>query len=143
VNASTGRVPTSTDSLVDALAARLRNVDLIAWARITERAEKLGLSFEDLRLLLALRIRNTDCTVSDLAQVSGLPLDAAYPAAHHLRGRGYLYEKQRRYSLSEEGRELVAMLDAAHRAGIEAFVDGLDPRERQQIEEALGVTRPE
>jgi hypothetical protein len=32
-------------------------------------------------------------------------------------------------------------LDAAHREGIEAYVDGLDPDERQQLDAAFGTAR--
>jgi DNA-binding MarR family transcriptional regulator len=136
VNASTSRPP-STDPLVDALETRLRRIDLIGWAQITRRADELGLSFEDLRLLLAVTARDGASSVSDLASLSGLSLNAAYPTAHRLRGRGYLHEERRRYSLSEKGRELVAILDDAHREGIQAYVDGLDARERQFLDEAI------
>jgi hypothetical protein len=74
--------------LVEALRARLRRVDLIGWAQITARAEDLGRSFEDLRLLLALAVMDGACSVSDLARLSGLPLDAAYRAIHNLNGQG-------------------------------------------------------
>jgi DNA-binding MarR family transcriptional regulator len=126
-------------SLVDVLETRLRHVDLIGWAQITERAEKLGLAFEDLRLLLALNTMSGASSVSDLARISGLPINAAYQAAHRLRGRGYLREEHRQYSLSEDGENLVATLDAAHREGIQAYVDGLDERERELLAEAFGV----
>jgi DNA-binding MarR family transcriptional regulator len=137
LNTSISSLPTSTEPLVDALATRLRHADLIGWAQITARAEELGLSFEGLRLLLALTTGNGPSRVSDLAHISGLPLDAAYPAIQHLRGRGYVREKRRQYSLNEDGRELVAILDAAHREGIQAYVDQLDPRERQRLAEVL------
>lgn len=137
MNASTGRSPTSTDLLVEVLTTRLRRADLIGWAQITARAEELHLSFEDLRVLLALSSADGASSVSDLAGVSGLPLDAAFPAVHQLRGRGYLHEDRRQYSLSDEGRELVAILDAAHREGIQAYVDGLDARERQSLDDAI------
>ena len=131
---------TSTESLVDALAMRLRRADLVGWVQITARAEELGLSFEDLRLLLALTTMNGPSGTSDLARISGLPLQAAYPAVHDLRARGYLREEHRRYSVTEKGRELMAILDAAHREGIHAYVDQLDPHERQLLVEAIGVT---
>ena len=134
-------LPRSSEPLVDALATRLRRVDLIGWTRIAARAEKLELSFRDLRLLLALSIKDGPCGVSDLADVSGLSLDAASPAINDLHGRGYLREERRQYSLSDDGRELVAMMDAAHREGIQAYVDQLDPGERQPLEEAFGITR--
>ena len=125
------------ESLVEELLMRLRRVDLTGWAQITRRAEELMLSFEDLRLLLAITAREDASSVSDLAHDSGLSLDAAYPAVSHLRGRGYLHEERRRYRLTEKGQELIALLDAAHREGIQAYVDGLDPIERQQLDDAI------
>jgi DNA-binding MarR family transcriptional regulator len=130
-----------TDPLVEAIATRLRRVDLVAWQRIAAWAERLELSFEDLRLLLALRVEDGPTDVSELASLAGLSLDAAYPAIHGLRGRGHLHEERRQYSLSEQGQELVAALDAAHREGIQAYVDHLDPDEHRRLEEAFGIAR--
>src|SRR5918998_5788652 len=93
----------SIEPLVDALATRLRCVDLVSWAGITMRAEELALSFEDLRLLLALSTRSGSSSVSELARIGGLSLDAAYPAVSRLRSRNYLHEERRRFSLREEG----------------------------------------
>jgi Mn-dependent DtxR family transcriptional regulator len=130
---------TSSDPLVEALARRLRLVDIVAWQRIAAWAEESELSFEDLRLMLALAAKMDDgpAAVSALAELAGFPLEIAYPAIHRLRGRGYLREEQRRYSLSQEGQELVETLDAAHREGIQAYVDGLDRDERERISRAL------
>ena len=50
--------------------------------------------------------------VSELADIAGFSPDVAYPAIHRLRGRGYLHEERRQYSLTEEGEELVARLRA-------------------------------
>jgi DNA-binding MarR family transcriptional regulator len=134
---------TPTDPLVEALAARLRLMDLVGWQRIATWAEQSGLSFEDLRLLLALAVKMDDgpAAIRELADLAGFSLDVAYPAVHRLRGRGYLHEEGRQYSLSEEGKELVARLDAAHRQGIRAYVDQLDPDERRRIEAAFGIAR--
>ena len=134
---------TSTDPLVEALATRLRLIDLVAWQRIATWAEQSELSFEDLRLLLALAFKMDDgpAAVSELADLAGFSLDVAYPAIHRLRGRGYLGEERRHYSLSEQGQELVATLDAAHREGIRTYVDQLNPDERQQLEAAFGLAR--
>jgi DNA-binding MarR family transcriptional regulator len=126
---------TSTDPLVEVLATRLSRIDLIAWGRIATWAEQSELSFEDLRLLLALAFKMDDgpATASELADLAGLPLDVAYPATQSLRRRGYLREERRRYALSEQGRELTAMLEAARREGIQAYVDKLDRDERQLL----------
>jgi DNA-binding MarR family transcriptional regulator len=134
---------TSTDPLVEALATRLRLLDLAGWRRIATWAEESELSFEDLRLLLALAVKMDDgpAAVSELADLAGLSLDVAYPATHSLRGRGYLREERRHYSLSQRGRELVGMLDAAHREGIQAYVDTLDREERQRLCNAFAITR--
>jgi DNA-binding MarR family transcriptional regulator len=134
---------TSTDPLVEALATRLRLVDLVAWQRIATWAEQTELSFEDLRLLLAFAFKRTDgpAGVSELADLAGLPLDVAYPTTHRLRGRGYLREERRQYVLSQEGQELVAELDAAHREGIQAYVDTLDREERGRLRNAFAKAR--
>jgi DNA-binding MarR family transcriptional regulator len=134
---------TSTDPLVEALATRLRLIDLIGWQRIATWAEQSELSFEDLRLLLALALKMDDgpATVSELGDLAGFPLDVAYPATHSLRRRGYLREERRQYALTQQGRELVARLDAAHREGIQAYVDKLDREERQRLCKAFAITR--
>jgi DNA-binding MarR family transcriptional regulator len=132
----------SADPLVDALATRLRVADVVAWQRLATWAEESELSFEDLRLLLALAFKMDDgpASVSELADLAGFPLDVAYPATHRLRGRGYLHEERRHYSLSDQGRELVALLNTAHREGIQAYVDQLDPEEQQRLRQALAIT---
>jgi DNA-binding MarR family transcriptional regulator len=132
---------TSTDPLVEALATRLRLMDLVGWQRIATWAEQSELSFEDLRLLLALAVKMDDgpAAISELADLAGFSLDLAYPATHRLRGRGYLREERRQYSLSEQGQELIARLDAAHREGIQAYIDQLSPDERRQLEAAFGI----
>jgi DNA-binding MarR family transcriptional regulator len=135
----TTRPTTSTDRLVEAFATRLHHVDLVGWQRIAAWAEKLELSFQDLRLMLALKLEGAATGVSELADLAGLSLDAAYPAIHTLRARGYLREETKgQYSFSEQGEELVAHLDAAHREGIRAYVDHLDPEEHRRLDEALG-----
>jgi DNA-binding MarR family transcriptional regulator len=134
---------TSTDPLVEVLATRLRRMDLVGWQNIATWAEQSGLSFEDLRLLLALAVKMEDgpAAISELADLAGFTLEVAYPATHRLRGRGYVREEQRRYALTEQGQELVATLDAAHREGIQAYVDQLDPDERRRLDAAFGTAR--
>ena len=128
---------------MEVLATRLRLIDLVAWQRIAAWAEQAELSFEDLRLLLALAVKMDDgpAAVSELAERAGFSLDVAYPATHSLRRRGYLREERRQYSLSQQGQELVATLDASHREGIRAYVDQLNPDERRQVEAAFGIDR--
>jgi DNA-binding MarR family transcriptional regulator len=128
---------------VEVLAGRLRRMDLVAWQGISAWAEEAGLSFEDLRMLLACAVKVDDgpVAVSEIGELAGFPLDVAYPAVHSLRRRGYLREEDRRYSLTPRGDELVAKLDAAHRQGIQAYVDQLGGDERRQIEVAFGIAK--
>ena len=128
---------TSSDPLVDVLCKRLRRLDLIGWQRITTWAEEAQLSFEELRLLLAFALQEGPAAVSDLAELAGFSLDTAYPAIHGLRRRGYLTEERRQYSLTDEGRELIAKLNEAHRAGIEAYVATIDSEERERLTKAF------
>jgi DNA-binding MarR family transcriptional regulator len=134
---------TSTDPLVEVLVNRLRVLDLVGWQRIATWAEESELSFEDLRLLLALALKMDDgsAAVSELADLAGFPLDVAYPAIHRLRGRGYLHEERRQYSLTPQGEELVATLDAAHREGIQTYIDQLSPDEIRLLDAAFGIAR--
>jgi DNA-binding MarR family transcriptional regulator len=129
----------SDDPLVEVIAARLRRLDLVGWQRIASWAEQAELSFADLRVLLALAIEEGPTAVADLAGSSGLSLHAAYPAIRELGRRGYLSEERRRYELTERGHDLVAALDEAHRAGIQAYVDHLEPDERGRLEQAFGI----
>jgi DNA-binding MarR family transcriptional regulator len=139
------RGTTPTDRLVEAIATRIRRMDLLAWQQVAAWAEESELSFEDLRLLLALAVKMDDgpAPISELAELAGFPLDVAYPSTHRLRGRGYLVEEGRQYSLSEQGRELVARLDAVHREGIQAYVDQLPAEERRLLETAFGMESSE
>ena len=134
--------PTPTDPLVEALATRVRVMDLIGWQRTAAWAEEAELSFEDLRLLLALAVKLDEgpVAVSELADLAGFSLDVAFPVTHRLHGRGYLNEEGRRYTPSEKGRELVAMLDSARRDGIQAYVDQLDTEEQERLRKALALT---
>ena len=134
---------TSTDPLVEVLATRLRLMDLVGWQRIAAWAEQSELSFAELRLLLALALEDGSAAVSELAGLAGFSLDAAYPAIHNLRRRGYLHEEQRHYSLTRSGHELVAMLDEAHREGIQAYVDRLSPDDRRPFDAAFGIATQE
>jgi DNA-binding MarR family transcriptional regulator len=132
---------TSPDPLVEVLATRLRRLDLVAWQRIATWAEQVKLSFEDLRVLLSLTMADGPALASELADLSGLPLHVVHPAIGRLRQRGCVREERRRYTLTEHGGDLVASLNAAHREGIQAYVDHLDPTERRALDEAFGIDR--
>jgi hypothetical protein len=134
---------TSTDPLVEVLATRLRVIDLVVWRRIATWAEESGLSFEHLRLLLALaaQANGKPVTISELGALAGLALDVAYPSTHTLHACGYLLEESRRYSLTQHGQELLAGFYGAHREGIEAYVQTIDGEERERLLSAFANPR--
>src|SRR4051794_35956236 len=129
---------TSADPLVDELATRMPRMDLLGWQRITSWAEQFDLSFENLRVLLALGTADGPATVGELAHLGGLSLHTVFPATRNLHRRGYLHEERRRYVLTAPGRDLIATLEAAHRDGIQEDVDDLEPNERQRLAAAVG-----
>jgi DNA-binding MarR family transcriptional regulator len=133
---------TATDPLVDALAIRAVRIDLVGWQRIAACAEQFELSFEHLRVLLALKTEDgRPSAVSELAELAGVSLRTAYPAIDKLRRRGFLREERRRYVPTRRGEDLIATLEGAHRDGIKAYVDHLDPDERRRLEDAFGIAR--
>jgi len=70
-----------------------------------------------------------------------IPLGDLPQAIGEAARRGYLREERRQYTLSREGQELVARLDAAHREGIQAYVDQLSPDDSRQLDAAFGIAR--
>jgi hypothetical protein len=116
------RPTTSTDPLVEALATRLLRIDLVGWQRIAAWAE-------------------LQAVVRGPAPVARAEAGGWADRIHSLRGRGYLREERRQYSLSKQGQELVATLDVAHREGVQAYVDQLDPHEHRRLDEAFGTAQ--
>jgi len=51
-----------------------------------------------------------------------------------------LREERRRYSPRPDGREVLAPIDAAHREGIKAYLDGLDAGDRKWLDEAIRMS---
>jgi hypothetical protein len=72
---SAAREGSPSNPLVEALAGQLRRVDLVAWQRIASWAEQFELSFENLRVLLALRVEGGPAAVSELAELGGLSVE--------------------------------------------------------------------
>jgi DNA-binding MarR family transcriptional regulator len=127
------------DPLVSELETRLTELDLHVAARVADARTALGLSPEEARLLAVLATRTAGMTPSDLAQASGMAIGTVYPAVHRLRRHRYAHETMRRYSPTDAGRSAVASVEAARRAGIEAYVAQLAPDDRQRLEDTVGV----
>jgi DNA-binding MarR family transcriptional regulator len=132
--------PASTDRLVEALATRLRRVDLVGWAQIVRWSEENGLALETVRLAIAFAAAEDESDAGALAELSGFSLNGVYPALHRFIDLGYAREVRRRYSLTDAGRDLVAAIDVAHLAGIRRYVEELPAAERDELQVALGVS---
>jgi DNA-binding MarR family transcriptional regulator len=133
----------SPDRLVQEFEARLRHVELVVGARIMASwAEASELTLEEARLLLVLETGDGASSAGELAQVSGISIEAVYPALHRLVDRGDIREDHRRYSVTEAGERSLASLEAARRAGIQAYLSDLSAGERRELESALGLRSP-
>ena len=126
------------DPLVTELETALREFDLLVGTRaVGAWAESSELSLEEAHLLVVLARRRAGTTARELAEASGVAIDAVYPALHRLRKRGHARAHARRYSPTDAGRNLVACLEAARRTAIEAYVERLAPAERRRLEDKL------
>ena len=134
------REPSSLDRLIEELDARLQTVDLVVGTRVMASwAQASELSLEEARLLVVLATSSDPPNANQLATLSGIAIDHVYPALARLSQRGYTREKQRRYSLTGQGKESVACLEAARREGVAAYVSNLAPEDRRRLAAALGV----
>ena len=117
---------TSTDPLVEVLATRLRLMDLVGWQRIAAWAEESGLSFEDLRLLLALALKMDDgpVVVSELADLAGFSLEWPTPPPTGSAVAATWVKKGVNIRSASRARAR-RHADAAHREGIRAYVEQL------------------
>jgi DNA-binding MarR family transcriptional regulator len=130
----------SLERLIEELDARLPTVDLVVRTRvIASWAQTSELSLEEARLLVVLATSSDPPNANQLAALSGIDIDHVYPRLGRLSQRGYTRENQRRYSLTDQGKESVASLEAAGREGVAAYVSDLAPEDRRRLGTALGV----
>jgi DNA-binding MarR family transcriptional regulator len=119
--------------------ARLREVGLVVAVRVMRSwSDASELTVEEAALLLALASRGQALGASELAELTGISVDEAYPVLHHMEGRGDVAEEHRRYSLTTAGQESVAALEAAGREGVAAFLGRLPDEERRRLDALLG-----
>jgi DNA-binding MarR family transcriptional regulator len=123
------------DQAANDLACIMQSLELAAWAPIVSWAEESGLSLEHVRLLLALDSQPlAAATALDLAEVTGLSLDAIYRLLPCLCAGGYVCEDFDVYSLTESGDLALDAIDGARRAGIRTCMSGLDSAQRLLLE---------
>jgi DNA-binding MarR family transcriptional regulator len=125
--------------LVERLDARLREVGVVVAVRVMRSwSDASKLTVEEAALVLTLASRAEPPSAHELAELTGISVDEAYPVLHHLEGRGDVVEEHRRYSLTTAGRESVAALEAAGREGVAAFLGQLPDEEQRRLEAVLG-----
>ena len=123
------------EEAADDLTRLMQTIELAAWAPIVAWAEESNLSLEHVRLLVALDSQPlAAATALDLAEVSGLSLDAIYRLLPALCGTGYVCEDFAIYTLTESGDLALDAIDGARRAGIRACISGLEPAQRLLLE---------
>jgi DNA-binding MarR family transcriptional regulator len=127
-----------TDPLVDALAARLDRLERFAAEGVVGWMQEAGLSLAEVRVLLVLA-EEQSLGGGDLAERTGMTVDAAYTTMEQLEARGWLGQEHRRHHLTETGHETVRTLTATRHRAVEHFVKSLSPGDRAQIAAALGL----
>lgn len=132
----------SLDGLIDEVTRLLRGIELVGSSRVVAWAEESGLSLEDVSVLLALAAHDGAAAGAvEIAELSGLSLDAAYRGLHRLCAGGFSREEHRRYALMETGERSVAAVDDARRAGVRAYLLDLPDDERLLLESSLRSPR--
>jgi DNA-binding MarR family transcriptional regulator len=111
-------------------------------SRLIGEFERLDLSFTQFKALTA--AADGEPTVKALAERLGLSLPGTSRAVDQLARRGLLDRREdaddrrcKRLSITDAGRELVHRLDDARRDALEAFAQGIDPAQREQLVAAL------
>jgi DNA-binding MarR family transcriptional regulator len=111
-------------------------------SRLIGEYERLGLSFTQLKALT--HADRGEPTVKELAEQLGLSLPGCSRAVDLLVRRGLMDRREdptdrraKRVSVTDAGHELVRALDDARRSAIEAFVEGIDPLQRERLLAAL------
>jgi hypothetical protein len=127
------------DGFTDELARVLDGIELATWARIAAWAEESELALEDVRVLLVLAAHDRAfATAIEVAQLSGLSVDAVEASLRRLTARG-LGEAGDvgRYALTEDGELAVAAVEGARRVGIRAYLRTVPRDERRLLEASL------
>ena len=129
---------TPDTALVEVLAARLDRLERFAAEGVIGWMEQAGISLVEVRVLLALA-DGERLGGAELAEQTGLTVDAAYTHMQKLEARGWLGQEHRRHHLTEEGHETVRTLADTRRKAVGHFVETLSPEDRRRIEVALGL----
>jgi DNA-binding MarR family transcriptional regulator len=110
--------------------------------RVIGEFERLDLTFTQFKALSA--ATDGQPTVKALAERLGLSLPGTSRAVDHLVRRGLLDRREdpddrrcKRLSVTAAGRDLVHRLDDARRDALEAFVQGVEPGQRERLLAAL------
>lgn len=129
----------NTQELLDALEARLEDIDRVVGVRMAEWIEESGLDLHQTRLLLAIAAHDEPVQIAELASEAGLSIDLAYPSVHELDRRDLTHGEHRHHVITDAGRALVQSFSASRRAATAEFIEGMDSAQRQRLAHALDV----
>ncbi len=135
---------TSTDELTRALGDLVRYL-LVCTGRDTFKAiDDLGLSFTQIKTAQLLAETEAPVSLGDIGEHLGLSLPAVSRAVDGLVKRGLVTREEdpadrrsKRIVITKRGRRLYEQIYEIRVAGVRAFVEGLDPDERDGLLDGL------
>ena len=137
-------MPTTTDALAGSLLELWQHVLRGGLGRTFSELEGLGLGLPQLKTLDALDLYEGEPTVKDLAERLCLSLPGMSRNVDDLQRRGLLERREdehdrrmKRLRLTEEGRAVLATVNSARLAGLEAFTTTLPDDQRDALSAAL------
>jgi len=134
----------TTDALAGSLLELWQHVLRGGLGRTFSQLEALGLGLPQLKTLDALDLYEGEPTVKDLAERLCLSLPGMSRNVDDLQRRGLLERREdehdrrmKRLRLTEEGRAVLATVNSARLAGLEAFTTTLPDDQRDALSAAL------
>ena len=135
---------TTTDALAGSLLELWQHVLRGGLGRTFSELEGLGLGLPQLKTLDALDLYEGEPTVKDLAEQLCLSLPGMSRNVDDLQRRGLLERREdehdrrmKRLRLTDEGRAVLATVNSARLAGLEAFTTTLPDDQRDALSAAL------
>jgi predicted transcriptional regulator len=98
---------------------------------------EVELPFSSGSVLVTLDSQQAPMGQREVADATGISIEAAVRGLHELRERSYVSEDGRRYRLTQEGKRALASLARARRDALASFVARLSESQRRDLAAAL------
>ena len=125
------------DALVEAILDRLDTAGRPIARGVVRWLHDAELPFSSGSVLVTLDSQDTPMSQGEVAEATGISIDAAVRGLHELCERGYASQEGRRYQPTAEGERALESLARARRDALAAFVADLSASQRRDLAAAL------